>query len=159
MCLHNGTILMLTCLLNFLCLKTVKANLEEYLNTPAKIYYKREDTSPTGSHKLNSAIPQAYFAKKEGVERLTTETGAGQWGTALSLACNLLDLDCTVYMVRVSFDQKPDRKNIMNIYNGNVYASPSENTEIGRQILAGFKSSNATSNCHRSGIKNPIGNC
>ena len=111
-------------------------NLEEYLNTPAKIYYKREDTSPTGSHKLNSAIPQAYFAKKEGVERLTTETGAGQWGTALSLACNLLDLDCTVYMVRVSFDQKPDRKNIMNIYNGDVYASPSENTEVGRQILA-----------------------
>ena len=110
--------------------------LEEYLNTPAKIYYKREDTSPTGSHKLNSAIPQAYFAKKEGVERLTTETGAGQWGTALSLACNLLDLECTVYMVKVSFNQKPDRKNIMNIYNGNVYASPSQNTEIGRKILA-----------------------
>ena len=110
--------------------------LEEYLNTPAKIYYKREDTSPTGSHKLNSAIPQAYFAKKEGVERLTTETGAGQWGTALSLACNLLDLECTVYMVKVSFKQKPDRKNIMNIYNGNVFASPSENTEIGRKILA-----------------------
>ena len=110
--------------------------LEEYLNTPAKIYYKREDTSPTGSHKLNSAIPQAYFAKKEGVERLTTETGAGQWGTALSLACNLLDLECTVYMVKVSFNQKPDRKNIMNIYNGNVYASPSENTKIGREILA-----------------------
>ena len=110
--------------------------LEEYLNTPAKIYYKREDTSPTGSHKLNSAIPQAYFAKKEGVERLTTETGAGQWGTALSLACNLLDLECTVYMVKVSFNQKPDRKNIMNIYNGNVYASPSENTKVGREILA-----------------------
>ncbi len=110
--------------------------LEEYLNTPAKIYYKREDTSPTGSHKLNSAIPQAYFAKKEGVERLTTETGAGQWGTALSLACNLLDLECTVYMVKVSFNQKPDRKNIMNIYNGNVYASPSQNTEVGRKILA-----------------------
>ena len=110
--------------------------LQEYLDTPAKIYYKREDTSPTGSHKLNSAIPQAYFAKKEGVERLTTETGAGQWGTALSLACNLLDLECTVYMVKVSFNQKPDRKNIMNIYNGNVYASPSENTKIGRQILA-----------------------
>ncbi len=91
--------------------------LEEYLGTPAKIYYKREDTSPTGSHKLNSAIPQAYFAKKEGIERLTTETGAGQWGTALSLACNLLDLECTVYMVKVSFQQKPDRKNIMNIYN------------------------------------------
>ncbi len=111
-------------------------NLEEYLGTPAKIYYKREDTSPTGSHKLNSAIPQAYFAKKEGVERLTTETGAGQWGTALSLACNLLDLECTVYMVKVSFNQKPDRKNIMNIYNGNVFASPSENTKIGREILA-----------------------
>ena len=110
--------------------------LEEYLNTPAKIYYKREDTSPTGSHKLNSAIPQAYFAKKEGVERLTTETGAGQWGTALSLACNLLDIECTVYMVKVSFNQKPDRKNIMNIYNGNVYASPSENTKVGRGILA-----------------------
>ena len=114
----------------------VRANrLEEYLNTPAKIYFKREDTSPTGSHKLNSAIPQAYFAKKEGVERLTTETGAGQWGTALSLACNLLDLECTVYMVKVSFNQKPDRKNIMNIYNGNVYASPSENTKVGRDVM------------------------
>lgn len=109
--------------------------LEEKLNTPAKIYYKREDTSPTGSHKLNSAIPQAYFAKKEGVERLTTETGAGQWGTALSLACNLLDLKCTVYMVRVSFNQKPDRKNIMNIYDGQVFASPSNNTKVGREIL------------------------
>lgn len=109
--------------------------LEEKLNTPAKIYYKREDTSPTGSHKLNSAIPQAYFAKKEGVERLTTETGAGQWGTALSLACNLLDLECTVYMVRVSFNQKPDRKNIMNIYDGQVFASPSNNTRVGREIL------------------------
>ena len=115
----------------------VRANkLEEYLNTPAKIYFKREDTSPTGSHKLNSAIPQAYFAKKEGVERLTTETGAGQWGTALSLACNLLDLECTVYMVKVSFNQKPDRKNIMNIYDGNVFASPSENTKVGREIMA-----------------------
>lgn len=110
--------------------------LEEYLNTPAKIYFKREDTSPTGSHKLNSAIPQAYYAKKEGIERLTTETGAGQWGTALSLACNLLDLECTVYMVKISFNQKPDRKNIMNIYNGNVYASPSKNTKVGRDILA-----------------------
>ena len=110
--------------------------LEKLLNTPAKIYYKREDTSPTGSHKLNSAIPQAYFAKKEGVERLTTETGAGQWGTALSLACQLLDIECTVYMVKVSFNQKPDRKNIMNIYGGNVFASPSENTAVGREILA-----------------------
>ena len=115
----------------------VRANkLEEYLNTPAKIYFKREDSSPTGSHKLNSAIPQAYFAKKEGVERLTTETGAGQWGTALSLACNLLDIECTVYMVKVSFNQKPDRKNIMDIYGSNVFASPSENTEVGRQVLA-----------------------
>ncbi len=109
--------------------------LEKFLNTPAKIYFKREDTSPTGSHKLNSAIPQAFFAKKEGVERLTTETGAGQWGTALSLACNMLDLDCTVYMVKVSFNQKPDRKNIMHIYDSQIFASPSENTEIGRQIL------------------------
>ena len=115
----------------------VRANkLEEYLNTPAKIYFKREDSSPTGSHKLNSAIPQAYFAKKEGVERLTTETGAGQWGTALSLACNLLDIECTVYMVKVSFNQKPDRKNIMDIYDSNVFASPSENTKVGREILA-----------------------
>ena len=115
----------------------VRANkLEEYLNTPAKIFFKREDSSPTGSHKLNSAIPQAYFAKKEGVERLTTETGAGQWGTALSLACNLLDIECTVYMVKVSFNQKPDRKNIMHIYDSNVYASPSENTKVGRQVLA-----------------------
>jgi tryptophan synthase beta chain len=115
----------------------VRANkLEEYLNTPAKIFFKREDSSPTGSHKLNSAIPQAYFAKKEGVERLTTETGAGQWGTALSLACNLLDIECTVYMVKVSFNQKPDRKNIMDIYNGNVFASPSENTKVGREVLA-----------------------
>ena len=115
----------------------VRANkLEEYLNTPAKIYFKREDSSPTGSHKLNSAIPQAYFAKKEGVERLTTETGAGQWGTALSLACNLLGIDCTVYMVKVSFNQKPDRKNIMHIYDSDIYASPSENTKVGRQVLA-----------------------
>ena len=108
--------------------------LEEKLNTPAKIYYKREDTSPTGSHKLNSAIAQAYFAKKEGVERLTTETGAGQWGTALSLASSLMGIDCTVYMVRVSFEQKPFRKSIMQVYNGTVYPSPSMNTEVGRQI-------------------------
>ena len=110
--------------------------LEEKLNTPAKIYYKREDTSPTGSHKLNSAIAQAYYAKKEGVEKITTETGAGQWGTALSLASSLMDIDCTVYMVRVSFDQKPFRKSIMQVYDGNVYASPSMNTEVGRKINA-----------------------
>ncbi|MEE3323701.1 MAG: TrpB-like pyridoxal phosphate-dependent enzyme [Methanosphaera sp.] len=109
--------------------------LEEKLNTPAKIYYKREDSSPTGSHKLNSAIAQAYYAKKEGVERLTTETGAGQWGTALSLAASLMDLEATVYIVKVSFNQKPFRKTIMQLYDGNVYASPSPNTEVGRKIL------------------------
>jgi len=111
-------------------------SLEENLNTPAKIYYKREDSSPTGSHKLNSAIPQAYYAKKDGVERLTTETGAGQWGTALSLACSQMDVDCTVYMVKVSFDQKPFRKAIMGIYGGEVYPSPSNKTEAGKEILA-----------------------
>ena len=110
--------------------------LEEKLNTPAKIYYKREDTSPTGSHKLNSAIAQAYYAKKEGIERITTETGAGQWGTALSLAASMMGLDCTVYMVRVSYDQKPFRKTIMQLYDGEVHASPSEKTEVGRKGLA-----------------------
>lgn len=109
--------------------------LEEKLNTPAKIYYKREDTSPTGSHKLNSAIPQVYYAKKDGSKRLTTETGAGQWGTALSLACNLMDMDCTVYMVKVSFNQKPFRKTMMNIYNGEVFSSPSNNTKVGQKTL------------------------
>lgn len=111
-------------------------SLEEKLNTPAKIYYKREDSSPTGSHKLNSAIPQAYYAKKDGVEKLTTETGAGQWGTALSLACSQVDMDCTVYMVKVSFEQKPFRKVIMGIYGGEVFASPSNHTEAGRNVLA-----------------------
>ncbi|RBQ22894.1 Tryptophan synthase beta chain 2 [Candidatus Methanobinarius endosymbioticus] len=110
--------------------------LEEKLNTPAKIYYKREDSSPTGSHKLNSAIPQAYYAKKDGIERLTTETGAGQWGTALSLACSQIGMDCTVYMVKVSFDQKPFRKVTMGIYGGEVHASPSKHTEVGRKVLA-----------------------
>lgn len=111
-------------------------SLEEKLNTTAKIYYKREDSSPSGSHKLNSAIPQAYYAKKDGIERLTTETGAGQWGTALSLACSQVDMDCTVYMVKVSFDQKPFRKTIMGIYGGEVFASPSNHTEYGRKISA-----------------------
>ena len=110
--------------------------LEDYLDTPAKIFYKREDTSPTGSHKLNTAIAQAYYAKKAGAERVTTETGAGQWGSALSLACSLVGLDCTVYMVRVSFDQKPYRKTIMQIYNGEINASPSDKTAFGRKILA-----------------------
>lgn len=114
---------------------TRAVGLEEKLNTPAKIYYKREDTSPTGSHKLNSAIAQAYFAKKEGVEKLTTETGAGQWGTALSLAASLMGLEANVYMVRVSYNQKPFRKTIMRMYDGNVFASPSNRTEVGRKIL------------------------
>lgn len=110
--------------------------LEKALDTPAKIYYKREDMSPTGSHKLNSAIAQAYYAKKEGAIALTTETGAGQWGTALSLACSMLDLDCTVYMVRVSYDQKPFRKTLIHLYDGEIYPSPSENTAYGRKVLA-----------------------
>jgi tryptophan synthase beta chain len=110
--------------------------LEDMLDTPAKIYYKREDYSPTGSHKLNTAIAQAYYAKKDGVERLTTETGAGQWGTALSLACSMMDLECKVYMVKVSFDQKPFRKTIMELYGGKVIPSPSNETEFGRKMLA-----------------------
>ncbi len=110
-------------------------SLEKHLDTPAKIFYKREDTSPTGSHKLNTAIAQAYYAKQDGAERLTTETGAGQWGTALSLACNLMDIECTVYMVRVSFDQKPYRQTIMQLYNGEILPSPSDKTEFGRKIL------------------------
>ena len=104
--------------------------LEAYLETPAKIFYKREDTSPTGSHKLNTAIAQAYYAKQDGIERLTTETGAGQWGTALSLACKLMGIDCTVYMVRVSFDQKPYRKTIMELYDGEILPSPSDKTDF-----------------------------
>lgn len=115
---------------------TRAVGLEKALDTPAKIYYKREDTSPTGSHKLNSAIAQAYYAKKEGAVALTTETGAGQWGTALSLACSMLDLDCTVYMVKVSYNQKPFRKTLIHLYGGEIYPSPSPNTEYGRQVLA-----------------------
>ncbi|MDR0911421.1 MAG: TrpB-like pyridoxal phosphate-dependent enzyme [Methanobrevibacter sp.] len=109
--------------------------LEEKLNTPAKIYFKREDSSPVGSHKFNSAIAQAYYAKKEGVERLTTETGAGQWGSALALACSMMGIECDVYMVKVSYNQKPFRKTVMETYKGNIYASPSDNTEVGRKIL------------------------
>ena len=108
---------------------------EEKLNTPAKIYYKREDTSPTGSHKLNSALAQAYYAREQGIERVTTETGAGQWGSALALACSMMGIDCTVYMVRVSYDQKPFRKGVMQLYNSTIHASPSTNTEVGRKVL------------------------
>ena len=110
--------------------------LEDHLDTPAKIFYKREDMSPTGSHKFNTAIAQAYYAKKDKAKMLTTETGAGQWGSALSLACNMMDIDCRVYMVRVSFQQKPYRKTIMHLYNGEILPSPSDKTEFGRKILS-----------------------
>lgn len=110
--------------------------LEEALGTPAKIFYKREDLSPTGSHKPNTAIAQAYYAAQEGVERLTTETGAGQWGSALSLACAYFDLDCTVFMVRVSYDQKPYRRHVMEVYGADVHPSPSPQTTFGQRVLA-----------------------
>jgi tryptophan synthase beta chain len=109
--------------------------LEKLLKTPAKIYYKNEGVSPAGSHKTNTSIAQAYYNMKEGTERITTETGAGQWGSALSLACNYFDLECKVYMVRSSYYQKPYRKSMMTIWGGNVVPSPSEDTEFGRKIL------------------------
>ena len=111
--------------------------LEKALGTPARIYYKWEGVSPTGSHKPNTAVAQAYYNKQEGINRLTTETGAGQWGTALSFACQLFDLECMVYMVGISFDQKPYRKAVMELYGGKVISSPSDTTEAGRKILAG----------------------
>lgn len=109
--------------------------LEEKLQTPAKIYYKFEGNNTSGSHKLNSAIAQAYYAKKQGLKGVTTETGAGQWGTALSMACSYLDLDCKVYMVKVSYEQKPFRREVMRTYGASVTPSPSMNTEVGRRIL------------------------
>ena len=110
--------------------------LEKALDTPAKIYYKYEGVSPAGSHKPNTAIPQAYYNKQEGVKRITTETGAGQWGCALSFACNIFDIECDVYMVKISYNHKPYRKIMMNTWGANVVASPSELTEAGRKILA-----------------------
>lgn len=110
--------------------------LEKVLNTPAKIYYKFEGNNTSGSHKLNSAIAQAYYAKKQGLKGVTTETGAGQWGTALSMACAYLGLDCEVYMVKVSYEQKPFRREVMRTYGASVTPSPSETTEVGRKILA-----------------------
>ncbi len=110
--------------------------LEKYLDTPAKIYYKFEGNNTSGSHKLNSAIAQAYYAKKQGLKGVTTETGAGQWGTALSMACSYLGLDCQVYMVKVSYEQKPFRREVMRTYGANVTPSPSDTTEVGRKILA-----------------------
>ena len=110
--------------------------LEQKLQTPAKIYYKFEGNNTSGSHKLNSAIAQAYYAKKQGLKGVTTETGAGQWGTALSMACSYFDLDCKVYMVKVSYEQKPFRREVMRTYGASVTPSPSETTEVGRKILA-----------------------
>ena len=110
--------------------------LEEKLQTPAKIYYKFEGNNTSGSHKLNSAIAQAYYAKKQGLKGVTTETGAGQWGTALSMACAYLGLDCRVYMVKISYEQKPFRREVMRTYGASVTPSPSMNTEVGRKILA-----------------------
>ncbi len=110
--------------------------LEKALDTPAKIYYKFEGNNTSGSHKLNSAIAQAYYAKKQGLKGVTTETGAGQWGTALSMACAFFGLDCKVYMVKVSYEQKPFRREVMRTYGASVTPSPSETTQIGKKILA-----------------------
>lgn len=109
--------------------------LEKALATPAKIYYKFEGNNTSGSHKLNSAIAQAYYAKKQGLQGVTTETGAGQWGTALSMACAYFGLDCRVYMVKISYEQKPFRREVMRTYGANVTPSPSTTTEVGRKIL------------------------
>ncbi len=110
--------------------------LEKELDTPAHIYYKYEGTSPAGSHKPNTAIPQAYYNKEAGIRRLATETGAGQWGSALALACRMFGLECTVYMVKVSYQQKPYRRMMMNTWGAEVFSSPSEHTNAGRGVLA-----------------------
>ncbi len=111
-------------------------NLEKALDTPAKIYYKYEGVSPAGSHKPNTAVPQAYYNKMQGVKRIVTETGAGQWGSALSFACNLFGMECEVFMVKVSYDGKPYRKMMMNTWGAKVYSSPTTQTAAGRKILA-----------------------
>ncbi len=109
--------------------------LERYLKTPARIYYKREDLSPTGSHKVNTALAQAYYAAEEGLAGLSTETGAGQWGTALAYAASLLGLKCVIFWVRSVYDWKPDRRALMQLYGGRVFASPSRETHVGRELL------------------------
>jgi tryptophan synthase beta chain len=121
--------------------------LEKKLGTPAHIYYKFEGNNTSGSHKLNSAIAQAYYAKKQGLKGVTTETGAGQWGTALSMACSYFDLDCQVYMVKVSYEQKPFRREVMRTYGAKVTPSPSMNTEIGRKINAEFPGTTGSLGC------------
>ena len=121
--------------------------LEKALGTPAKIYYKFEGNNTSGSHKLNSAIAQAYYAKQQGLKGVTTETGAGQWGTALSMACAFFGLDCKVYMVKVSYEQKPFRREVMRTYGANVTPPPSETTEVGKKILAEFPGTTGSLGC------------
>ena len=121
--------------------------LEKKLDTPAKIYYKFEGNNTSGSHKLNSAIAQAYYAKKQGLKGVTTETGAGQWGTALSMACAYLDMDCHVYMVKCSYEQKPFRREVMRTYGAEVTPSPSETTEVGRKILEAHPGTSGSLGC------------
>ena len=121
--------------------------LEEKLQTPAKIYYKFEGNNTSGSHKLNSAIAQAYYAKNQGLKGVTTETGAGQWGTALSMACAYLGLDCRVYMVKCSYEQKPFRREVMRTYGASVTPSPSETTAVGRRILAEHPGTSGSLGC------------
>lgn len=121
--------------------------LEEALGTPAKIFYKFEGSNTSGSHKLNSAIPQAYYAKKQGLKGVTTETGAGQWGSALSMACSYMGLDCEVYMVKVSYEQKPFRHSVMKTYGTDVFASPSKKTSVGRKILEKYPDTPGSLGC------------
>ena len=121
--------------------------LEKKLDTPAKIYYKFEGNNTSGSHKLNSAIAQAYYAKKQGLKGVTTETGAGQWGTALSMACAYFELDCKVYMVKISYEQKPFRREVMRTYGASVTPSPSMETEVGRAINAQFPGTTGSLGC------------
>ena len=121
--------------------------LEKKLGTPAHIYYKFEGNNTSGSHKLNSAIAQAYYAKKQGLTGVTTETGAGQWGTALSMACSYFGLDCKVFMVKVSYEQKPFRREVMRTYGASVTPSPSDTTEVGRRLLKEFPNTNGSLGC------------
>ena len=121
--------------------------LEEKLGTPAKIYYKFEGNNTSGSHKLNSAIAQAYYAKKQGLKGVTTETGAGQWGTALSMACGYLGLDCKVFMVKCSYEQKPFRREVMKVYGSSVTPSPSDTTNVGKKILSEFPGTTGSLGC------------
>lgn len=127
---------------------TIRAyHLEKALGTPAKIYYKFEGNNTSGSHKLNSALAQAYYAKKQGLKGVTTETGAGQWGTALSMACAYFGLDCKVYMVKVSYEQKPFRREVMKVYGADVVPSPSDTTEVGKKILAAHPGTTGSLGC------------